>query len=214
MNAPAPVCRVSDLSGPGAFFTQDIEETPVIVARDLRDTVRAFINLCRHQGARLVHERSGVTKSFTCILHGWNYDLEGQMGGGPLAKLAQTNPLLAQIRNTNALTPLPCEIRHGFVWVSPTPGGAIDVAAFLGPVDALLAGVEQWRSDELAPAVTGTEHVLSDTTRIVTGPDGISIFARCRRRGESDFGHDIGGASTETLVHWRLSAPSPAPAPA
>lgn len=204
MNAPAPVCRVDDLSGPGAFFTQDIEETPVIVARDLRDSVRAFVNLCRHQGARLVHERSGVAKSFTCILHGWNYDLEGQMGGGPLAKLAQTNPLLAQIRTTNALTPLPCEIRHGFVWVSPVPHGPIDVAAFLGPVDALLGG--SWRVDELAPAVIGATHVLSETTKVVVGADGISIFARCRKRGETDFGHDIGGATTETVVHWRLRA--------
>jgi phenylpropionate dioxygenase-like ring-hydroxylating dioxygenase large terminal subunit len=201
---PASVCRVSELGEAGAFFTADVVGTPVLVARDARGTIRALVNICRHQGARLVHEQKGVTKSFACILHGWNYDLEGNMGGGVLAKLAQDNPMLATLRATNALTPLPCELRHGFVWVVPRPRAAIDVASFLGPLDAELAarGVEHWvireRTEEQAEA--------EEPTRFVFHDDALSVYSVRRRRAESDFGEDMPGEAALTVERLVLAA--------
>lgn len=155
---PIPVCRTSDLPEAGAFWTLDAPEapetpdalaapsTPVLVARDTAGNIRAMVNLCRHRGTRLVYEARGVTKTFTCILHGWVYDLEGNMGGTPLAKLAEKDPQLAAIRQTSALVPLPSATHHGFVWVVPSPRAAVDIPAHLGPLDATFAtmGLDQY----------------------------------------------------------------------
>lgn len=207
--APSPICRTHDLIEAGAFFTQDVEGTPVLVTLDARGTIHALQNLCRHQGARLVHERQGVTKSFTCILHGWTYDADGSMGGAVLARLSQNNPTLASMRATNALTPLPYELRHGFVWVMPRPREAIDVAAFLGPLDAELAarGVEHWvvRERTESPLEPGQ---VPETTRLVFHDEALSVYTVHRRRPETHFGHSTYGEETFSLEHVLLSPAS------
>ena len=45
--------------------------------------VRAFYNMCRHRGNKLVwndypkEETSGTTRQFVCKYHAWRYDLDG-----------------------------------------------------------------------------------------------------------------------------------------
>ncbi len=47
--------------------------------------VRAFHNMCRHRGNKLVwndfpgEEVSGTCRQFTCKYHGWRYGLEGEL---------------------------------------------------------------------------------------------------------------------------------------
>ena len=47
--------------------------------------VRAFHNICRHRGNKLVwddsrsEETSGMCRQFTCKYHGWRYDLDGAL---------------------------------------------------------------------------------------------------------------------------------------
>lgn len=205
---PIAVCRTTELAEAGAYFTHDAARIPVLVVRDAQGTVRAFVNLCRHRGARLVHDQQGVTKTFTCLLHGWTYDASGQMGGGPLARLARDNPMLAAIRENSALTPLRSELRHGFVWVAPTTGAELDVASFLGSVDAILAGrgletlelrtrtTSEIEGDAgaflaaVSPHVGADDvvHPLSEDMMLVLHPHDVSLFVRARRRPESDFG--------------------------
>lgn len=217
--SPIAVCRTHELGEAGAFFTQDVEGTPVLVTRDAAGAIRALVNICRHQGARLVNEKQGVTRSFTCILHGWSYDAEGNMGGGVLARLARDNPMLATLRTTNALTPLPCELRHGFVWVVPRPREAIDVAAFLGPLDLELAALEghvvRERSESPFPPslrlrdVVSKEEgarVLSDAMALVFRDDHVVQLTVGRRRAESDFGEGLAAEDVCTLERVILAA--------
>lgn len=207
---PSAICRTSELGEAGAFFTADIDGTPVLVARDAQAKVRAFVNICRHQGARLVHERQGVTKSFTCILHGWTYDATGIMGGAVLARLARDNPMLAVMQTTNALTPLPCELRHGFVWVMPKPRDEIDVAAFLGPLDAVLAArsVEQWMIRERTEMALESKDIAPAPTTFELREDSLTVYGFRRRRAESDFGEDQPGEDVTTLERLVLARPA------
>lgn len=71
------------LKKPGSFFTTYMGEDPVIVTRDKGKRLRAYLNSCRHRGARVCRADFGDTKNFTCTYHGWSYDLEGKLVSVP-----------------------------------------------------------------------------------------------------------------------------------
>ena len=91
------VGRVEQLPTNGSYFTKELDaaSTSVVLVRDMDGEVRAFHNMCRHRGNKLVwndypgEEISGTCRQFTCKYHGWRYDLEGAAdlraaGGGVL----------------------------------------------------------------------------------------------------------------------------------
>ncbi|MFM8304793.1 MAG: aromatic ring-hydroxylating oxygenase subunit alpha [Actinomycetota bacterium] len=81
------VGRVEQLGRVGSYFTKEIDaaRTSVIVVRSGPDEFKAFHNICRHRGNKLVwndfpkEETSGVCRNFTCKYHGWRYDLSGEL---------------------------------------------------------------------------------------------------------------------------------------
>ncbi|MCW2916037.1 MAG: 2Fe-2S ferredoxin [Actinomycetia bacterium] len=76
--------RASELDRPGRFRTVQIGRESVIVSRNKAGDPRAFLNVCRHRGARLCTEESGeVRNTFKCAYHAWAYDLDGALVGAP-----------------------------------------------------------------------------------------------------------------------------------
>jgi choline monooxygenase len=67
----------------GDFFTSQVGEVPVVVARDLTGTLRAFVNVCRHRGSILVEASCGNRKTLQCPYHAWTYTLEGALYAAP-----------------------------------------------------------------------------------------------------------------------------------
>ncbi len=49
----------------------------VVRGRDLR--IRAFHNVCRHRGSRILTSRTGKLRSIVCRYHNWSYSLEGAL---------------------------------------------------------------------------------------------------------------------------------------
>ena len=73
-------CHVSDLSEPGAYVTFDMGYERALILRDKAGSIRAFHNLCRHRGSRVVDSEKGVCKSaLTCPFHGWTWSLSGKL---------------------------------------------------------------------------------------------------------------------------------------
>src|SRR5215467_15540866 len=80
------VGRVEQLRRKGSFFTKElaVARTSLIIVRSMDDTIRAFHNVCRHRGNKLVwtdhpaKEISGTCRQFSCKYHGWKYDLDGR----------------------------------------------------------------------------------------------------------------------------------------
>ncbi len=67
----------SELAVPGAFVSRAVGGRDLIFNRDMQGTVHAFLDACPHRGAKLCVERSGVTKYFQCIYHGWVFGADG-----------------------------------------------------------------------------------------------------------------------------------------
>ncbi|MFI9454960.1 aromatic ring-hydroxylating dioxygenase subunit alpha [Amycolatopsis sp. NPDC052450] len=76
--------RAADLPFAGDFRTVRAGRESVIVSRGRDGGLRAFLNVCRHRGARLCTEESGTVKrAFQCPYHAWTYGLDGKLIAAP-----------------------------------------------------------------------------------------------------------------------------------
>jgi phenylpropionate dioxygenase-like ring-hydroxylating dioxygenase large terminal subunit len=128
---PIAIAHRSDLAAPGDFLTHDDTGVPILVTRTESGAVKAYLNVCRHRGARIEDEPCGHSLRFTCPYHAWTYDLDGALRGMP-----QPVGFDAVDRNERGLVELPAYETHGLIWVVPSPqADDIDMAAWLTPFD-------------------------------------------------------------------------------
>ncbi len=121
------------LREPGDYLVDDLSGTSVLVVRGRDGELRAFLNYCRHRGARLA-QGCGRARTFACVYHGWSYDDAGRLVGLPDA---YGFPGLD--RSERGLRGLPVAEKHGMVWVAPRVDAPFDVDAYLGPLGPELA---------------------------------------------------------------------------
>ena len=78
------VGREADIPTAGDYFTHQIAGESVIVMRGGDGAVRAFYNVCRHRGARLLDAACGKGLSrVVCPYHAWTYRLDGTLAQVP-----------------------------------------------------------------------------------------------------------------------------------
>jgi Rieske 2Fe-2S family protein len=76
--------RSGDLANPGDFRTVQVGRESVLIARDRHGNLNAFLNVCRHRGARIcVDEAGSVKRAFQCPYHAWTYALDGKLIAAP-----------------------------------------------------------------------------------------------------------------------------------
>ena len=68
-----------DVPEPGDAMTVDIGRYSVIVVRDDDMGIQAFHNVCRHRGARILHDEKTTVGNIVCRYHAWTYDLSGAL---------------------------------------------------------------------------------------------------------------------------------------
>jgi nitrite reductase/ring-hydroxylating ferredoxin subunit len=134
---PIVACLSTDLPQPGSFRLFDDVGVPIVVVRGMDNEVRAFLNICRHRGARVVREPHGCKKRFSCRFHGWTYDTQGRVGG-----VAQEAHFGGAIDDYKSLIPCPAAERHGLVFVQATPNSIMDIDAHLGAFGGELAKLD------------------------------------------------------------------------
>jgi choline monooxygenase len=79
------VATGSQLAGPGDTFVTELGGQSLILVRTPAGALRAFHNVCRHRGARLLDPGPCQLKRIIkCPYHSWAYDLDGRCLGTPL----------------------------------------------------------------------------------------------------------------------------------
>ncbi|MEP4146159.1 MAG: aromatic ring-hydroxylating dioxygenase subunit alpha [Halioglobus sp.] len=133
-NHPQLIGFSGDLAGPGHYFTNDDFGAPILATRDQDGKFHAFLNACRHRGARITGDQRGEKSLFVCPFHFWGYSSEGQLKAIP-----QSDHFGEIDKSCHGLVELPSVERDGFLWVHPQPDGVLDVDTLLGSLSEELA---------------------------------------------------------------------------
>ncbi|MER6371818.1 aromatic ring-hydroxylating oxygenase subunit alpha [Streptomyces mirabilis] len=118
------VGRVEQVPKPGHYFTKELAAagTSLIIVRGRDQQIRAFHNVCRHRGNKLVwndfpgEEVKGTCRQFTCKYHAWRYDLTGK-----LTFVQQEGEFFDLDKDDYGLKEVACDIWEGFVFVNLDP---------------------------------------------------------------------------------------------
>ena len=76
---PLALALSLELPQPGCVKAVTVIDTPVLITRDENEQVHAFVNACRHRGARLCDDGASRCSAFTCPYHAWRYNLNGDL---------------------------------------------------------------------------------------------------------------------------------------
>jgi len=134
---PILIGFASEWANAGDFRTDDYLGLPILVVRGRDGALRAFLNVCRHRGAK-VAQGCGKARLFSCPYHAWTYDLQGKVMGIPDERC------FPDVRaERSSLTELPLCEKHGLVWVMPTRAAdgstSFDIDPWLGGLAPELA---------------------------------------------------------------------------
>jgi phenylpropionate dioxygenase-like ring-hydroxylating dioxygenase large terminal subunit len=132
--APQVVCHESEIAEAGEWRTLEYLGESVIVIRGDDGQLRAFANVCRHRGSRLLDGNGGCAKVLTCPYHAWSYSRDGQLVGVP-----HRHEYPGLRTEDYGLFPVALENWRGFLFVT-LKSGAPSVAEMMAPYE-----------DEVAP---------------------------------------------------------------
>ncbi|HZB51077.1 MAG TPA: dienelactone hydrolase family protein, partial [Mycobacteriales bacterium] len=135
--------RTEAVAEPGSYQVHQVADESVLLVRGKDGVLRAFLNFCRHRGARLCLEAAGrLGKSIRCPYHGWSYGLDGRLVAAPnLAEL-----------------PAGTQERHGLLPARLAESGPRRAAAVLGDPDKL----GRYRVDQLRRTHTRSYDVAAN----------------------------------------------------
>jgi phenylpropionate dioxygenase-like ring-hydroxylating dioxygenase large terminal subunit len=131
------VGRVEQLPRKGSYFTKEIHiaQTSVVIVRGMDGEIRAFHNICRHRGNKLVwtdfprEESNGNCRQFVCKYHGWKYELDGAC-----SYVQQEQEFFDLDKADYGLVPVHCDVWSGFIFVNLDKEPAQSLTEFLGPM--------------------------------------------------------------------------------
>lgn len=128
-------CHVSDLPEPGNYVSLDAFGERALILRGKDGKVRAFHNICRHRGSRLVSDEKGTCRNaLVCPFHGWVYNLDGTLRG---AARPRSFPDLD--KHEFGLIAMDTEVWMGFVFIRFHQGPQPPVHELMAPFKAEMA---------------------------------------------------------------------------
>ena len=176
LRVPLLVALSCDIAEPGDYSSIDIAGRPVLVVRGDDGAARAFLNLCRHRGAKVVQPGCGSARRFTCPYHSWSYDRQGALVGVP------GRDTFGEL-DVTGLIEFPVAERVGAVFCVLSPDADLDIDDWLGPMADALAALRlrdlhpyrsrpNWRAPtgRSPPTATSTATTWDTCTRTPSAP--------------------------------------------
>ncbi|MEL6675553.1 MAG: SRPBCC family protein [Bacteroidota bacterium] len=139
-NHPIVTGPAGQLKNPGDYFLHDLSGAPIVVVKGQDGGIRAFLNMCRHRGVRLLSEETGhIKKHIVCPYHAWTYDTTGC-----LQRVFHAQGFEEVDVQTHSLIELDCWVRWGMVFVLPNPDlrATFEIDAWLAEVESLTEGFD------------------------------------------------------------------------
>jgi len=148
---------------PGDVQRVEVGIESVIVVRGRDGELRAFLNVCRHRGARLcLTETASVGRAIRCPYHAWTYGLDGRLVAAP-----NWEAMPGLDRAERGLHPVQLEVAHGLVFVT-LDDHAASLADSLAPQldhrfgDAGTATLDRWGIGDLVVGATRSYDVAAN----------------------------------------------------
>jgi methanesulfonate monooxygenase large subunit len=107
-------CHESEVADVGDFVATSHVGSPILVTRDHDRRLRAYFNVCRHRGCRVVMQDKGHASAFRCPYHFWVYSLEGELVG---LSGEETYEGSGFRKEDHPLIEVACDSVHGLVFV-------------------------------------------------------------------------------------------------
>jgi Rieske 2Fe-2S family protein len=208
--------RADAIPAPSDYALRDLGRESVLVLRDRQGQARAFLNVCRHRGARLCTAQQGkLNATVQCRYHAWTYALDGRLAGAPNMK---DDPAFDPA--AHGLVPVALHEWEGLIWLNlddnPPP-----LSDQLG---SLYARFARYHVGELAVGATITYDVRANWKLVVENfnecyhcalvhPElsaHVPDFKAGRVTGE-DGGASLLGAGVESLTMTGKTARPPLP---
>ena len=119
----------AEIPDAGDYVTIDIGPYSVIILRDDDEEIRAFHNVCRHRGSRLLKEPCGAVGNIVCPYHQWTYRTDGSL------IFAESQPPTFD-RSRFGLRPIHVQNVAGLIFIcldENPPADFDEVASFIEP---------------------------------------------------------------------------------
>jgi glycine betaine catabolism A len=112
------VGKATELTQPGSYFVKELPtlNASLIIVRGEDGKVRAFHNVCRHRGNKLIRGGSGCEAAIRCGFHGWAFSNQGEC-----AVVTDEHQFPGLDKSKLSLVGVACEVWNDFVFVNFDP---------------------------------------------------------------------------------------------
>lgn len=149
---PLLVALTPHIPNEGDYLSHEALDTSLLLVRDPDGNARAYVNACRHRGARLAEGR-GTKASFSCPFHAWNWGLDGMI----IARPNSHDGFSGADARYDQLVELPCYETSGLIFVLLEGGDIKDkVHDLMGEALPDIASLD----------IANTEYIDSRTTEL------------------------------------------------
>jgi len=129
---------VEDIGQPGDYITVQCGDASLVALRDMNGRLRAFHNICRHRGARLLEGSGNIQRGLiSCFYHRWTYNLKGELQLASVPYQEELFPCLD--KSLYSLHRAKVAVWKNLLFVHPDPNAVpldewlADIPAKLGP---------------------------------------------------------------------------------
>ena len=135
-----------ELPEPGGAVPVTVGGAPIVLIHGMDGRIRAFHNVCRHRGTKLVDRPCQGLKTLVCPYHNWTYALDGRLMGTPHFGGPRQHKIAGFDYADHGLVEARSGRWHDWIFVNVS-GDASDFEDFLAPVkrhigDLDLGGIE------------------------------------------------------------------------